>query len=226
MNSRGLKQLFYFWVLMLLLNLGTAAASPPVVMKVLVLTGSTTEGSYQSITTFLSQIGVPYQAIVLSSIKVDSSGNRLSSVSFSNSATGQGSYQGIILTDSTFAACTPSCLSSADWTTLNTYAAQFSVRVASYFTDPASQWGLLPADSGLTYTSANPLNVTLTAAGAAVFPYLNSANAIPVGGQGSSGIRVYRATTTAAANETTTALMTSGSYTVAATHTTTDGRQI
>jgi hypothetical protein len=203
-----------------------STAASPVIMKVLVLAGSTSETSYQSITTFLGQIGVPYQAIALSSIKPDSSGNRLSSVSFSNSATGQGLYQGIILTDSTFAACGSPCLSTADWTTLNTYASQFSVRVASYYTLPAAQWGLLPADSGATYTAASPLNVTLTSAGAAVFPYLNSANAIPVAGQGTSGIQAYRATTTAAANETTTSLMTAGSYTVAATHTTADGREI
>src|SRR5689334_16738546 len=169
MTVRRVIHLFCIWALIFVLNLGTAAAAPPVIMKLLVLTGSTSEGSYQSITTSLSQIGVPYQAIVLSSIKADSSGNRLSSVSFSDSATGQGSYQGIILTDSTFAACSPTCLSSSDWTTLNNYAAQFSVRVASYFTNPAAQWGLLPADSGASYTAANPLNVTLTAAGAAVF---------------------------------------------------------
>jgi len=209
-------------------SLGTpvVTAAPPVIMKVLVLAGSSSETSYQSITTFLGQIGVPYQAIVLNSITPDSSGNRLSKVSFSNSATGQGLYQGIILTDSTFAACGSSCLSTADWTTLNTYASQFSVRVASYYTLPAAQWGLLPADSGASYTATNPLNVTLTTAGAAVFPYLNSANAVPVAGQGTTGVRAYRATTTTAANETTTSLMTAGSFTVAATHTTADGREI
>lgn len=103
---------------------------------------------------------------------------------------------------------------------------QFSIRVASYYTYPAAQWGLLPADSGASYTAASPLNVTLTTAGAAVFPYLNSANAVPVAGQGTSGIRAYRATATAAANETTTPLLTAGSYTVAVTHTTADGREI
>ncbi|MBV8864640.1 MAG: hypothetical protein JO210_04490 [Acidobacteriaceae bacterium] len=225
MIARRVTQLLYVGALALLSRGMAVAAAPPVVMKVLVLTGKTSEGSYQSITTFLSQIGVPYQAIVLSSIKPDSSGNRLSTVSFSSSATGQGLYQGIILTDSTFAACSPSCLSTADWTTLNTYASQFSVRVASYFTAPAAQWGLLPADSGASYTAANPLNVTLTAAGGLVFPYLNSGNPIPISGQGTTGIRAYRATTTAAANETTTALMTAGSYIVAATHTTAGGQE-
>ena len=46
----------------------TAVAAPPVVMKVLVLAGNTSETSYQSITSYLAQIGVPYQAEVLSSI--------------------------------------------------------------------------------------------------------------------------------------------------------------
>jgi hypothetical protein len=200
-------------------------AAPPVVMKILVLAGSSSESSYQSITAHLGYIGVPYQAVILSGISKDSSGNRLSKVPLSDSATGCGLYQGIILTDSTFAACGSSCLSAADWTTLNTYASQFSVRVASYYTLPQAQWGLLPADSGASYTAANPLNVNLTTAGAAVFPYLNSANSIAVSGQGTGGIRAYRATTTAAANETTTSLLTAGSFTVAATHTTADGRE-
>ena len=135
---------------------GAAAAAPPVVMKVLVLAGKTSENSYKSITSFLAQIGVPYQAVALNSITPDSSGNRLSKVSLSNSANGQGLYQGIILTDSTFAACSPSCLSTTDWTTLNTYATQFNVRVASYYTDPAAQWGLVPVGSVGSYTCRQP----------------------------------------------------------------------
>ena len=208
----------------LLLGTGISTAAPPLTMQVLVLAGSTNEGSYQSITTVLGQIGVPYQTVALSSITPDSSGNRLSQVTLSNS-TGQGLYQGIILTDSTFAACGSSCLSVTDWTTLNTYATQFSVRVASYYTNPAAQWGLVAANTG-SYTAASPLSVTLTTAGAAVFPYLNSANAIPVAGQGTSSIQAYLATPTAATNETTTPLLMAGSYTVGVTHTTASGEQI
>ena len=225
-KSRATLQLLYILTFALLFGTTKSSASPPVIMKVLVLAGSTSEQSYQSITTYLAQIGVPYQAVVLNSITRDSSGNRLSKVALSNSATGQGLYQGIILTDSTFAACTPSCMSTTDWTTLNTYAAQFSVRIASYYTYPASQWGLVPADSGVSYTPASPLNVTLTTAGAAVFPYLNSSNAIAVAGQGTSGIKAYRATPTTGTNETTTPLLMAGSYTVAATHTLANGQQI
>lgn len=224
--SRSFLNKLYLYALAVFLCSNSMIAAPPVIMKVLVLAGSTSEPSYQSITTYLDQIGVPYQAVVLNSITPDSSGNRLSQVPLSDSASSRGLYQGIILTDSTFAACNPSCLSTADWTTLNTYASAFSVRIASYYTYPEAQWGLLPADSGGSYTTASPLNVTLTTAGAAVFPYLNAASTIPVAGQGSIGIWVYRALPTAAANETTTPLLTAGSYTVAVTHSTSDGREI
>lgn len=201
-------------------------AAPPLDMKILVIAGTSSETGYQSITSELGQIGVPYQGLVLNSITKDSAGNRLSNFAFSDSATGNGLYQGIILTDSTFAACGSSCLSTADWTKLNTYASQFNVRVVSYYTQPQAQWGLVAGDSGSTYTASNPLNVSVTQAGATVFSDLNASNAIPVSGQGSKGIRVYRATTTAAQNETTTALLTAGAYTVAVTHTTADGREV
>ncbi|MFL6452121.1 MAG: hypothetical protein ACJ746_31305 [Bryobacteraceae bacterium] len=208
-----------------LLGAANMTAAPPVVMKILVLAGNTNEASYQSITSFLNQIGVPYQGVALRNVTPDAAGNRMSKVSLTDTALGRGLYQGIIVTDSTFAACTPSCMSAADWTTLNSYASQYSVRVASYYTSPQAQWGLVPADGGTNYSSSNPLNVKLTAAGASVFSYLNAVNSIPVNGQGTSTVRAYLATTTAAANETTTPLITTGIYTVAATHTTADGRE-
>jgi hypothetical protein len=226
MKTRKILHILCMCALVLLLCAAKCPAAPPVIMKILVLAGSTSEPSYQSITAFLAEIGVPYQAVVLSSLAPNSSGNRMPQVPLSNSGTGQGLYQGIIVTDSTFAACGSSCLSAADWTTLNTYATQFSVRIASYYTDPAPQWGLLPVGAVASYTAASPLNVTLTTAGAAVFPYLNSANPIPVAGQGKSAVKAYLATTSAAANETTTPLLTSGAYTVAVTHTTAAGQEI
>ncbi len=218
--------LYSFVCVLAVLNAVPLRAAQPVMMKLLVVAGSSTESGYQSITATLNQIGVPYQSLVLNTVSKDSSGNRLSKVSFSDTTTGDGLYQGIILTDSTFSACGSSCLSTVDWTTLNTYAAQFQVRVVSYYTLPQAQWGLVAADSGANYTSSNPLQVTLTSAGAAVFTYLNSANMIAVGGQGSGVIKAYRATTTAATNETTTPLLVSGAYTVAVTHTTADGREV
>lgn len=224
MKIRQILSLFCMWALAAYVA-SPLVAAPPVVMKILVITGSSSENGYLSITAILNQIGVPYQSLVLNTTAKDASGNRLSKIAFSDTTTGNGLYQGIILTDSTFAACNSSCLSTADWNTLNTYAAQFHVRVVSYYTLPQAQWGLVAADSGVNYTSSKPLNVSLTPDGTAIFSYLNTKNPIPVGGQGSNTIKAYRATTTAATNETTVPLLTSGGYTVAALHTTADGRE-
>jgi hypothetical protein len=197
-------------------------------MRILVLTTTSSDPSYQSMTTYLKQIGVPYDVIALNTQTADSAGNRLSGLILSNTTTGEGLYQGIIETDSRFNVCNPSChslMSPADWLKLDTYAAQFGVRVATYFTYPDARWGLVPADAGATYTPANPLKVSLTSAGAAVFSYLNPANPIPVAGDGSTNIVAYRATTTTATNETTTPLLIAGNSVVGVTHTTADGRE-
>jgi hypothetical protein len=207
-------------------SLSAAAGSPPVVMKLLVLAHNENDISYQSISTYLDQIGVPYDVVMVDNTTPDSSGNRLSGLVLSDSVNGRGSYQGIIQTDGSFEVCDLSCyslLSAADWAKLDTYAAQFNLRVVSYYTWPEAKWGLAPADYGASYSTATPLNVTLTSAGTSVFPYLNSANPIPVGSGGT--IWAYRATPVAAANETTTPLLVTGPYTVAVTHTTSDGRE-
>ena len=207
---------------------GAATTAPAVAMKILVVDGETTDISYQAITTFLNQIGVPYDAVVLSNVTPDASGNRLDGLTLSNSATGQGQYQGIILTDSTFGVTNPapsSLLSASDWSKLDTYATQFSVRIVSYFTWPEARWGLLAVDSGASYTTANALQASLTNAGASVFPYLNSANPIPVAGNSSSGIWAYLAAPTAATNETTTPLLTVGAHILAVTHSTAAGEE-
>ena len=208
---------------------GIVTASAPVLMKVLVLSMSPDDEGYHSIATLLDQVGVPYETVFVGNLVADSSGNRLSSLALSDSTTGNGLYQGIIQTDGSFSVCTngacQSLLSPTDWSKLNTYASEFSVRVVAYYTYPDPKWGLLAADSGASYTTANPLNVTLTSAGAAIFSYLNAANSIPISGPTSAGLWAYRATPTAASGETTTPLLAVGAYTVAAVHTTSDSRE-
>ena len=203
-------------------------ATPSVKMQILVLGDDVNDFSYQSITTYLTQIGVPYVCIPVDTLTPDSNGNRLSSLAFVDPATGHGLYQGLIYTDSTFGVCNPACsslLSTADWTTLSNYQTQFNVRVVTYYTYPSAQWGLSIVGSGASYTAANPLSVTLTSAGASIFPYINSANAIPVSGSGTGGIYAYQATATAAAGETTTPILTAGSNVVGVTHTNAAGQQ-
>ncbi len=227
MKKQAILPLF---ALMLMLS-GTAtrlAASPPLGMKLLVLAASQSDSGYVAISSYLNQLGTPYDVIFISDLNPDGLGNRFSGLSLIDTATGNGRYQGIIQTDGSFTVCTSNCqslLSTADWTKLQSYEAQYKVRVVAYDTYPDAEWGLVPADSGTAYSQASPLNVTLTPAGAAVFSYLNSTNPIPVGGAGDASIWGYRATTTAATNETTTPLLITGNYVVAVTHTTADGRE-
>ena len=211
----------------LLLSAGFMTASPPVTMKLLVLAWDSNDISYQSLAGDLGQIGVPYQTVFVNSLTRDGSGNRLSGLTLADSANGRGLYQGIIETDSTFSVCTTTCtslLSASDVSKLNLYASQYSVRMVCYYGWPDATWGLQPGDSGASYTVTNPLNVTLTAAGAAVFPYLNPAAVIPVSGR-FGGIWAYKALPIAAANETTTPILMAGTNVVGVTHTTADGRQ-
>jgi hypothetical protein len=196
--------------------------SSSVNMKLLVVDGNTSENSYVALTTFLGQIGVPYDVVVLSTLTPDVSGNLLDSLALTDPTTGHGNYQGILLTNSTFGGL----LSTSDWATLDNYCTKFSVRMVSYYTSPAARWGLVAADSGANYLSANPLEATLTSAGASVFSYLNSANPIPIAGNAVSGIFAYQATPTAATGETTTSLLNVGSNTVGVTHTTATGEQM
>ncbi len=205
-----------------------AAAIPSVRMKILVLAGAPDEFSYQAITTFLTQIGVPYTGVAVSTLTPDAQGNLLSSFPLVDTATGQGLYQGIIETNSNFSVCDPACrifLSAADFSTLDNYASQFGVRVVSYYTYPEAKWGLSPNDGGAGHPASSPLNVTVTPAGASVFSYINAANAIPVAGSGSGQVWAYEASAVAGAGETTTPILSAGSSTVGVTHTTADGRE-
>ena len=204
-----------------------AATPPPVNMKILVLAGDASEYSYQAITTYLKQIGVPYTGIAVDTLTPDASGNRLSGLPLTDAA-GHGLYQGFIYTNSTFGVCNPTCvnlLTNADFSTLSSYVTQFQIRVVTYYTYPEAKWGLSIVGSGASYTAANPLNAKLTTAGAAIFSYINSANTIPVGGSGTGAIYAYQATPVAAAGETTTPILMAGSNVIGVTHVTATGQQ-
>src|SRR3569623_1609375 len=157
-------------------SLTTAAAViPSVQMKILVLGDDVNDFSYQSINAFLRQMGVPFQAIPLDTLPPDRNGNRLSSIPFTDPSTGQGLYQGLIYTDSTFGVCNPNCislLSTGDWTTLSDYTAQYHVRVVTNYPYPDPKWGLTPVGSGAGDSASSPLQVRLSTAGASVFSYI------------------------------------------------------
>ena len=208
-------------------RLALASTVQPVNMKILVLAGDVSEYSYISMVAYLNQMGVPYTGIGVDSLTPDSSGNRLSNLALTDS-NGHGLYQGFIYTNSTFGVCNPTCvnlLTNADFTTLSNYVTQFKIRVATYYTYPEAKWGLSIVGSGASYTAASPLKVSLTTAGAAIFTYINSANAIPVSGSGTGAIYAYQATSVAASGETTTPILSVGANVVGVTHVNSTGQE-
>ncbi|TMA27367.1 MAG: hypothetical protein E6J78_10200 [Deltaproteobacteria bacterium] len=96
-----------------------------------------------------------------------------------------GNYQGVILTTGALAyspdggVTWKSALSSTEWMTLRTYEANFHVREISWYVYPGADQGLNPPSSGMD-TTTTPINMTLTAAGQTVFPYVNASNPIPI----------------------------------------------
>ena len=90
-------------------------------------------------------------------------------------------YEGVMQTNGTLSyldgtgAFVSSALSSAEWTTLWTFEAQFGIRTVSAETYPT-------ADFGLTYTGedGNATTATYTAAAQAVFPYINTSGTLPI----------------------------------------------
>jgi hypothetical protein len=98
-----------------------------------------------------------------------------------------GQYQGVILTTGSLAywdgSTWRSALSPAEWQTLRAYEANFHVREISWYVFPSADQGLGPPSppDGVN-TTTSPINGTLTAAGQAVFPYVNAANPITITG--------------------------------------------
>jgi hypothetical protein len=93
-----------------------------------------------------------------------------------------GNFQGVILTSGALSyspdggATWQSALSAAEWQALRTYEANFHVREISWYVFPGADQGLNPPSS----SGGDPVNMTLTAAGRTVFPYLNAATPIPI----------------------------------------------
>ena len=147
------------------------AAPRPVDMKLLVITVDGTEPSYQAITTFLKQIGVPYQSVL----------SQTQPLPVLNDAT-KGFYQGIILVTGNLGVCDPTCrsaLSQADWNRLDLYSVNFGVRTVSYYTFPEPRYGMAYT-SAVSSSSAAPQFASFTAAAAQLFSSLNRTNPVKV----------------------------------------------
>jgi hypothetical protein len=184
----------------------------PRAMKLLVLAGDGTEPGLAGLTSFLDQIGIPYDKVLTASQPLPAM----------TGLTGNGSYQGIILTTGNLSYHNGtgyvSGLDSNGWATLDAYTYNFGVRTVSYYTFPEARYGLSFV-SALS-TDASPASVAFTAAAASYFPSLNQKNPVAV-----SDAYVYVASPVAAAGETTTPLLTYNGLAVAAYHKDAPGRE-
>ena len=184
----------------------------PVDMKLLVLSADGTEPSFEATKYFLDYMAIPYDAVIL----------KTQPLPVLNDAT-KGFYQGIVLSTGNLALFDGvnwgSALSTANWTTIDTYMTTHGVRLASMYTFPEARYGLTYV-SAVSTTPTAPGMVGFTAAASTVFDDMNRANAVPV-----TYAYMYFANPTPATGETTTPLLTSGGFTVGATHKKADGRE-
>jgi hypothetical protein len=187
-----------------------AAATAPaqqIGMKVLLITDTATEVSYVDWQNTLRREGVPFDTVVTSS------GGKLPALS-STAAGGTrvANYEGVVVATSGLEG-----LTTAEWTALQTFEHEFSVRQISAYVFPSADYGLTTPAGGQALPGATtPL--ALTASGAKTFPYLKAVGLDPTGTFG------YEATPLAKANVTTLISGPNGSSMVGI-YTSADGRQ-
>ena len=189
----------------------TAGSLRPLEMKLLVLSTDGAEPELAALKSFLDYQGTPYAVVRLAlgeSMPPLEDGNR-------------GFYQGVILTTGNLGVCDPICrsaLSPAGWATLETYARDYGVRIASYYAYPEPRFGLTYTNTVTTTTT--PVSAKLTPAAAGVFPYLRPDAIIPI-----SNAFVYLSKATPADGEESIPLLMLGDNVIAATHRKADGRE-
>lgn len=158
-------------------SVGAADPAKPVSMRLLVIAADGNETDYPAITTFLDEVGVPYDKILAADTPLTAS-------MLSDGTTGR--YQGIVLTTGNLtyfdagAGTWQSAFSPDEWATLRQYQKDFHVRSVTSYTFPEASYGLSYA--GYRNTLGSELPATLTAAGQAVWPYVNAANPIELTG--------------------------------------------
>lgn len=149
-----------------------------VAMKVLVLSADGSETVLPAIQQALDYHSVPFETWIASQRP-----GQLVPAALADGCVGR--YQGVILTTGALS-YTPdggqtflSALTPPEWVALRTYEAQFGVREIAWYVFPGADTGLDPTTTGQD-TGASPIDATLTSAGQSVFPYINSANPIPI----------------------------------------------
>jgi len=158
-------------------EVGAVEPARPVSMRLLVIAADGNETDYPAITTFLDEVGVPYDKLLAATTPLTAS-------MLSDGTTGK--YQGIVLTTGnltyfdTTAGTWQSAFTQDEWATLRQYQKDFHVRSLTSYTFPEASYGLSYA--GYRDTLGTTLPATLTPAGKQVWPYINAANPVQLSG--------------------------------------------
>jgi hypothetical protein len=152
--------------------------STDLTLKVLVISADGKEADLPAIQQALDYHSVPYTTWIATQNPGQLTADKLAGPC-------GGNYQGVILTTGglafspdggvTFA----SALSDPEWAALRSYEARLGVREISWFTFPGAAQGMNPPSAGFD-TTTTPVDAALTAAGQAVFPYVNTANPVTI----------------------------------------------
>ena len=176
-------------------------------MKVLLITDTPSEISYQDWESTLEREGVPFDTVITSSNPA------LPPLSTTGAGGVQiANYEGVVVATSGLEGLTP-----AQWATLQTYEHQFSVRQVTAYVYPSQDYGLTTPAGGMPLAGTTPLS--LTGDGGKTFPYLKAVSLDSTGTYG------YQATRLAGANVDT-LISGPGSSSMVGIYTAPDGRQI
>ena len=179
-------------------------------MKLLVLTADGTEPSFAAIRSILDQMGVPYDAVVLTQ-----TGGKLPRLE----RLLKGNYQGIILATGNLVTCsTTPCsvaLPDAGWKELDEYAVQYGVRMLAYYTFPDPRYGI--AWTGHAQVGGT---ASFQPASAEAFPDLTRSTPVSI-----KDAYTYTAILTPGAGETTTPILSMDGDAVGVLHKKADGRE-
>src|SRR5438094_935039 len=144
-------------------------------LRVLVIAADGSEADLPAIRQTLDYLGTPYTIYVAAQNPGGLTADRLSNGCHSN-------YQAVIQTTGDLGYMNgtvwTSALTPTEVNTLRAYEAMFKVRSVTWYTYPNPDHGLT-WPTGAVDTSSSPLTAQLTAAGRAVFPYINTGGSSP-----------------------------------------------